>query len=92
MSMLFAATYPQRTIAALPVGSMAKRIWSADYPWAPTWRSASPRVTQVERDGARSVGWVVRRAEPRMTRAFAALRHATTVVCASPGAALALCG
>jgi pimeloyl-ACP methyl ester carboxylesterase len=36
MAMLFAATYPQRTMALITFGVFAKRIWSADYPWAPT--------------------------------------------------------
>jgi serine/threonine protein kinase/alpha-beta hydrolase superfamily lysophospholipase len=36
MSALFAATYPERTVALIMYGSYAKRIWAADYPWAPT--------------------------------------------------------
>src|SRR3954453_6412349 len=36
MSLLFAATYPQRTISLCTFGSFSKRIWSPDYPWAPT--------------------------------------------------------
>ena len=35
MSALFAATYPERTVALIVFGIFAKRIWSADYPWAP---------------------------------------------------------
>lgn len=36
MSALFAATYPQRTNAIVLYGGYAKRIYSEDYPWAPT--------------------------------------------------------
>jgi pimeloyl-ACP methyl ester carboxylesterase len=36
MSMLFAATYPERTIALVTFGVFAKRMWAPDYPWAPT--------------------------------------------------------
>lgn len=36
MSVLFAATYPQRTRALITHGIFAKRVWSPDYPWAPT--------------------------------------------------------
>ncbi|HJS27705.1 MAG TPA: adenylate/guanylate cyclase domain-containing protein [Actinomycetota bacterium] len=36
MSVLFSATYPQRTRALVLVGCYAKRIRSDDYPWAPT--------------------------------------------------------
>jgi pimeloyl-ACP methyl ester carboxylesterase len=36
MAMLFAATYPERTIALITFGVFAKRIYEPDYPWAPT--------------------------------------------------------
>ena len=36
MCALFAATYPERTSGLMMYGSYAKRIWSPDYPWAPT--------------------------------------------------------
>ncbi|NNE32062.1 MAG: adenylate/guanylate cyclase domain-containing protein [Winogradskyella sp.] len=36
VSMLFAATYPERTIALVTFGVFAKRKYSKDYPWAPT--------------------------------------------------------
>ena len=36
MAMLFAATYPERTLALGLYGTFAKRVWSPDYPWAPT--------------------------------------------------------
>ena len=36
VSILFAGTYPQRTIALITFGVFAKRKYSKDYPWAPT--------------------------------------------------------
>ncbi|MEL6926293.1 MAG: alpha/beta fold hydrolase, partial [Bacteroidota bacterium] len=36
VSALFAATYPDRTIALITFGVFAKRCYSPDYPWAPT--------------------------------------------------------
>ena len=36
MSALFAATYPHRTSGLITHGIFAKRVWSPDYPWAPT--------------------------------------------------------
>src|SRR5215211_431156 len=36
MCALFAATYPERTTALIMYGTYAKRLWSPDYPWAPT--------------------------------------------------------
>jgi pimeloyl-ACP methyl ester carboxylesterase/AraC-like DNA-binding protein len=34
-SSLFAATYPERTVALITFGIFAKRTYSLDYPWAP---------------------------------------------------------
>lgn len=36
MSLLFAATYPERTTALVVYGSYARRMWAPDYPWGPT--------------------------------------------------------
>ena len=36
MSVLFAATYPERTLALITLGVFAKRLWAEDYPWGPT--------------------------------------------------------
>lgn len=36
VSSLFAATYPERTLALITFGIFAKRKYSRDYPWAPT--------------------------------------------------------
>jgi len=51
MSALFAATYPDRTSALIMFGSFAKRLWSVDYPWAPT-----PEQREVFYDSIRK-GW-----------------------------------
>lgn len=49
MSILFAATYPERTSALATFGCFAKRIWSADYPWAPRAEAREKEYEQVER-------------------------------------------
>jgi pimeloyl-ACP methyl ester carboxylesterase len=36
MAMLFAATSPERVLALALYGTFAERVWSPDYPWAPT--------------------------------------------------------
>src|SRR5438045_9014908 len=36
MCSLFAATYPEKTLALVMIGTYSKRIWAPDYPWAPT--------------------------------------------------------
>jgi len=48
MSILFAATYPQRSIALALYGSFAKRSWSADYEWAPTLQQRLALADEVE--------------------------------------------
>ena len=50
MSALFAATYPERTVAVVTFGIFAKRIWSPDYPWAPTPDERQKDYDVVERD------------------------------------------
>jgi pimeloyl-ACP methyl ester carboxylesterase len=42
MSVLFAATYPERITTLVLYGTFAKRIRSPDYPWAP-----SPRIARA---------------------------------------------
>jgi pimeloyl-ACP methyl ester carboxylesterase len=44
MSMVFAATYPERTTALVLVGVFAKRIRSDDYPWAPTLEERTAEI------------------------------------------------
>ncbi len=45
MSVLFAATYPDRITALVLYGVFAKRVWSPDYPWAP---KPEARVREIE--------------------------------------------
>ena len=47
---LFAATYPHRVNAMVSVGSFAKRIWSPDYPWAPTLEEREIVYEMVENE------------------------------------------
>lgn len=50
MCMLFAASHPERTIALVTYSCFAKRIWSPDYPWAPTPEDRAKEYEQVERE------------------------------------------
>ncbi len=50
MSILFAATYPQRTIALVTFGVFAKRLRTPDYPWAPTGEERQREIEWVERE------------------------------------------
>lgn len=50
LSAFFAATYPKRTSALVMYGTFAKRIWSPDYPWAPTPEQRRKDYEFVERE------------------------------------------
>jgi class 3 adenylate cyclase len=90
LSMLFAATYPERVRALVLAAVFAKRIRSPDYPWAPT------REAREEQHAALERGWsgemdVVNLApsaagDPAMVRRIATFFRRS----ASPGAAVAL--
>jgi class 3 adenylate cyclase len=88
MSMLFAATYPRRTIGLCTFGCTAKRIWSPDYPWAPTWEERLGAFAEVERSWTTGMGWDD--VAPSLGRDGLAELSRYYRRCASPGAALAL--
>jgi class 3 adenylate cyclase len=50
MCVLFAATYPERTIALVTFGIYVKRIPSPDYPWAPTPEAREKWLRQLEEE------------------------------------------
>ncbi len=49
MSTLFAATYPERTVALVLFSCFAKRIWAPDYPWAPRVEEREAWLGTLER-------------------------------------------
>jgi hypothetical protein len=50
MSILFAATYPERTTALVLYGTYAKRVDpDDDYPWAPSREERRAYAAEVER-------------------------------------------
>ena len=49
MSALFAATYPQRVSSLILYGAFARRIWSPDYPWAPTLDERLKWIDSIEK-------------------------------------------
>jgi pimeloyl-ACP methyl ester carboxylesterase len=50
MSVLFAATFPERTTALVLFGVFAKRSWSPDYPWAPKPDDRAREIADLERN------------------------------------------
>jgi pimeloyl-ACP methyl ester carboxylesterase len=55
LSVLFAATYPERTVALVTFGIFAKRIRTPDYPWAPTPEQRQREIELVEREWGREM-------------------------------------
>ena len=90
MCALFAATHPERTSALMMAGSFAKRVWSPDYPWAPTPEKRSQEYEIVEREWGNLMD--LSRYIPSKMHDEAFARRLATYFrnAASPGAAVAL--
>src|SRR2546421_3240689 len=55
LSVLFAATYPERTVALVTFGIFAKRLRAPDYPWAPTPEDREREMELVEHEWGREM-------------------------------------
>ena len=90
LSMLFAATYPERVRALVLAASYAKRIWSPDYPWAPTPEEREQERAMLEREWSGDMG--LDQIAPSAVGDPALMRRIATFFrrSASPGAASAL--
>ncbi len=90
LSMLFAATYPQRTSALVVFGGYAKWLWSPDNSWAPTREAHQHALDAYEQHWGTPIG--LRTLAPstakdeRFRNAFAQYMRRS----ASPTAAIAL--
>ena len=56
MAMLFAATYPERTLALITFGVFAKRIWDPEYPWAPKPEERQKFYDAIENEWGGPIG------------------------------------
>jgi pimeloyl-ACP methyl ester carboxylesterase len=88
MSVLFAATYPERITALVLYGTFAKRIWSPDYPWAPTPEARRREIEELERNWADRMD--LDQLAPSEDDAFKRRLATYFRRSASPGAAVAL--
>jgi pimeloyl-ACP methyl ester carboxylesterase len=88
MSVLFAATYPERTIALVTYGIFAKRVWSPDYPWAPTPEARRLEIENLERNWAERMD--LDQLAPSEDETFKRRLATYFRRSASPGAAVAL--
>lgn len=90
MSALFAATYPERTIALTMIGTYARRLRDVDYPWGPTLEERNAYLEEMERTWGGPVG--IDERAPTMAKDAEFRRWWATYLRmgASPGAAKAL--
>ncbi len=90
LSVLFAATYPERVRALVLAAVYAKRTWSPDYPWAPTQeaRERENELLEAEWGGEMDVNVLAPSAlgDPALMRRLTDFFRRS----ASPGAAVAL--
>jgi pimeloyl-ACP methyl ester carboxylesterase len=90
MCMLFAATFPRRTAALVCFGVFAKRLWSPDYPWAPTPEARAGWLSRIEQEWGTSADLDDLAPSRIGDDAFSAWMSSYFRRSASPGAAAAL--
>jgi class 3 adenylate cyclase len=90
LAVLYAATYPERTVALVTLGIFAARVRSDGYPWAPTPEERANHIAAVEENWGTDAD--VDRLAPSAARDHAFARRLATYFrrSASPGAAAAL--
>ncbi len=90
MCALFAATYPEKTRALVMIGTYAKRLRDADYPWGPTREQREAFYEQMRENWGGPIGLEERAPSVASDPAFRAWWSSYLRMGASPGAALAL--
>ena len=89
MSILFAATYPERTAALIICASFARRAWAPDYPFGRSKKEFQARLETFERDWGGPVGIEGFAASLASDEGFRQWWATTLRLGASPGAATA---
>ncbi|HEV7842622.1 MAG TPA: alpha/beta fold hydrolase, partial [Pyrinomonadaceae bacterium] len=90
MCSLFAATYPEKTIALVMIGTYAKRLRDAEYPWAPTTEERAHFFEEIRAHWGGPVGIEERAPTMADDEQFREWWATYLRMGASPGAALAL--
>ena len=90
LSAYFAAAYPERTRALIMFGTFAKRIYSPDYPWAPTEEQREAEVEFLLREWGNRMDLSHYAPSKAEDEAFADRVATYFRRSASPGAAVAL--
>jgi pimeloyl-ACP methyl ester carboxylesterase len=90
MSALFAATYPEKTLALVMIGTYAKRLRDETYPWGPTEEERAAFFEEIHRGWGGPVGIEQRAPSLASDEAFREWWATYLRMGASPGAAVAL--
>jgi len=90
MCSLFAATYPEKTLALVMIGTYAKRTRDVDYPWAPTPEHRQQFFDEMREQWGGPVGLEERAPSVANDPQFRQWWATYLRMGASPGAALAL--
>jgi pimeloyl-ACP methyl ester carboxylesterase len=90
MCSLFAATYPEKTVALVMIGTYAKRIRDDDYPWGPTAEQRQSFFDLMQREWGGPVGIAERAPSRAQDPVFRDWWARYLRMGASPGAAVAL--
>lgn len=90
MCSLFAATYPEKTVALVMIGTYAKRIWAPEYPWAPTAEERQHFFDEIQQHWGGPVGIEERAPSAAADPSFREWWGTYLRMGASPGAAAAL--
>jgi len=90
MCALFAATYPERTLALIADGSFARRSRTPDYPWGLTVEQLDGFLEEIEADWGGPVGLAARAPSMMHDRPFSDWWARFLRMSASPAAVLAL--
>jgi pimeloyl-ACP methyl ester carboxylesterase/DNA-binding winged helix-turn-helix (wHTH) protein len=90
MCSLFAATYPEKTLALVMIGTYAKRIRDDEYPWAPTTEQRQHFFDEMREQWGGPVGLEERAPSVADDYEFREWWATYLRMGASPGAALAL--
>jgi pimeloyl-ACP methyl ester carboxylesterase/DNA-binding winged helix-turn-helix (wHTH) protein len=90
MCSLFAATYPEKTLALVMIGTYAKRVRDDEYPWAPTTEQRQHFFEEMREQWGGPVGLEERAPSVADDPKFREWWATYLRMGASPGAALAL--
>jgi pimeloyl-ACP methyl ester carboxylesterase len=90
MSLLYAATYPERTSALVLYGSYARRAWGPDHPFGVTSERMQGILETLEKDWGASVAMEIWSPSMLGDEAYKQWRATYLRLAASPGAAISV--